>query len=415
MAQSVGNKAMPRDKSLDPGEQFDLTTNSAGEEEEPPRDKGKNRARADLLSSLSDKGDGDGVLLDNLEAARPRDGAWKEVGSASAGANLAEERMGDSSPSKEAQGATNRYNRYKSTRIQDLERKRKKEEEERRKTQEEEARVAKEKTEAKKRKKKEQGAAAAKAQGAQPAATAVGPAPVPKRLSATTPGAVTPNAKRARKTPQTPEQPETLEVPSPAAADDALTAAETSKRPPKRTRGRKASFSNPVASMSAAADTPPAKRRAFAHKVITPGAQGSPAEVFSPTMGLQGLRVEHDELGRFVMPPEKLLQITQNAAAELAASQAAEAMKSLTESGVNHEDNADQCSPSESLSDEESDDNTLQPAFLHATTRKTSAVMPGGAAGTSAKKKITATAFTQRILPAVNTAIPLHIETNHAH
>ncbi|KAJ7823958.1 hypothetical protein B0H14DRAFT_3729505 [Mycena olivaceomarginata] len=346
MAQSTGNKAIPRDKLLDPGEQFDLATNSAGEEEEPPQDKGKNRARADSLSSLSDKGDGDGVLLDDLEGARLRDGTWKEVvdydtdndeqGSASAGANLAEERMGDSSPSKGAQGETNRYDRYKSTRIQDLERKRKKEEEERRKIQEEEARVAKEKTEAKKRKKKEQGAAAAKSQDGQPAATEAGPAPIPKCPSATTPGAVTPNVKRARKTPQTPEQPETLEVPSPVAADEALTAAETSKRPPKRTRGRKVSFSNPVASTSATTDTPPAKRRAFAHKVITPGVQGSPAEVFSPTTGLQGLRVKRDELGRFVMPPEKLLQIIQNAAAELAASQAAEAMKSLTESGVNH-------------------------------------------------------------------------------
>lgn len=38
--------------------------------------------------------------------------------------------------------------------------------------------------------------------------------------------------------------------------------------------------------------------------------------------------------------------------------------------------------------------------------------MPGGGSSTLAKKKITATAFTQRILPAVNTAIPLHIETN---
>jgi hypothetical protein len=38
--------------------------------------------------------------------------------------------------------------------------------------------------------------------------------------------------------------------------------------------------------------------------------------------------------------------------------------------------------------------------------------MPGGAGAASAKKKITATVFTQRILPAVNTAIPLHIETN---
>jgi hypothetical protein len=55
MAQSTGRKAIPRDKSLDLGEQFDL----AGEGEEPPRDKGKNRARADSLSSLSDKGDGD--------------------------------------------------------------------------------------------------------------------------------------------------------------------------------------------------------------------------------------------------------------------------------------------------------------------------------------------------------------------
>jgi hypothetical protein len=60
---------------LDPGEQFDLATNLADEEEEPPWDKGKNRARADSLSSLSDKGDGDSAMLDNLEGARPRDGA----------------------------------------------------------------------------------------------------------------------------------------------------------------------------------------------------------------------------------------------------------------------------------------------------------------------------------------------------
>jgi hypothetical protein len=52
---------------------------------------------------------------------------------------------------------------------------------------------------------------------------------------------------------------------------------------------------------------------------------------------LQGLRVERDELGRFVMPPERLLEIIQSAAAELAASQAAEAMKALTESGANQE------------------------------------------------------------------------------
>jgi hypothetical protein len=71
--------------------------------------------------------------------------------------------------------------------------------------------------------------------------------------------------------------------------------------------------------------------------VITPGAQGSPAEVVSPTTGLQGLRVERDKLGRFVMLPERLLEIIQSAAAELAASQAAKAMKVLTESGTNHE------------------------------------------------------------------------------
>jgi hypothetical protein len=348
MAQSSGHREEPREKSLDPGKQFDLETDLAGEEEELLRSKGKNKARADSLSSLSDKDNGDGVMLDNLEGVRPRNGAWTEVvdddtdndeqGSASAGANLPEECMGDSSPSKEAQGATNRYNHYKSTRIQDLERKRKKEEEDRRKVQEEEARVAKEKTVAKKKKKKEQGASAAKSQGGQPAATEAGPAPIPKCPTATTPGAVTPNAKRVKKSLQMPEQTEMLEVPSPAKADEALVAAEASKRPTKRARGRKVLFSNPVASTSATTDTPPAKRRAFAHKVITPGAQGSPAEVFSPTtMGLQGLRVERDELGRFVMPPERLLEIIQSAAAELAASQAAEAMKTLTESGANHE------------------------------------------------------------------------------
>ncbi|KAJ7894920.1 hypothetical protein B0H14DRAFT_3640701 [Mycena olivaceomarginata] len=308
MAQSSGHREEPREKSLDPGEQFDLETDLAGEEEELLRSKGKNKARADSLSSLSDKDDGDGVMLDNLEGARPR--------ICICGSKLPEECMGDSSPSKEAQGATNRYNRYKSTRIQDLECKRKKEEEDRRK----------EKTVAKKKKKKEQGASAAKSQGGQPAATEAGPAPIPKRPTATTPGAVTPNAKQVKKSLQTPEQTETLEVSSPAEADEALVAAEASKRPTKRARGRKVSFSNPVASTSATTDTPPGEEESIC------------AQVFSPTtMGLQGLRVERNELGRFVMPPERLLEIIQSAAAELAASQAAEAMKMLTESGANHE------------------------------------------------------------------------------
>ncbi|KAJ7877110.1 hypothetical protein B0H14DRAFT_2713265 [Mycena olivaceomarginata] len=285
MAQSTGSKAIPRDKSLDPGEQFDLATDLAGKEEEPPQDK------------------------DKLEGARPRDGTWKEVvdddtdndeqGSASAGANVAEERMGDSSPSKEAQGATKPKN------------------------QEEEERVAREKMEAKKKKKKKEQAAAAKSQGEQLAAEA----------SATTPGTVTPNAKRARKAVQT----ETREVPTPSEAEAALLTAESSKRPAKRARNRKVSFSNPVALADATTDTPPAKRKAFAPKVITPGAQGSPAEAFSPTAGLEGLRDERDEQGCFIMPPERLLQIIQSVAAELAASQTAEAMRLLTETGVEQE------------------------------------------------------------------------------
>ncbi|KAJ7320716.1 hypothetical protein DFH08DRAFT_890070 [Mycena albidolilacea] len=344
MAQSTGSKAIPQEKPLDPGEQFDLETGFAGEEEEPLLDKGKSRARADSLSSVSDKGDGDGVLLENLEGARPRDDAWKEVvdddtdndeqGSASAGANLAEGRLADSSPSKEAQGG---LNRYRSARIKDLERKKKREEEERRKAQEVEALVVKERADAKKRKKKEQGGAAAKSQGGQLAAATFGPSSLSKRPTATTPGTVTPNAKRARKAIQTPEQTEIREVPSPSEADAALLTAESSKRPAKRARNRKVSFSNSVALADATTDAPPAKRKAFAPKVITPGAQGSPAEAFSPTAGLQGLRDEHDEQGRFIMPPERLLQIIQSAAAELAALQTAEAMKVLTESGVDHE------------------------------------------------------------------------------
>ncbi|KAJ7843884.1 hypothetical protein B0H14DRAFT_3688181 [Mycena olivaceomarginata] len=309
MAQSTGNKAIPREKSMDPGEQFDLATNSAGEEEEPPRDKGKNRARADSLSSLSDKGDGDGVMLGDLEGAHPRNGAWKAVvdydtdndeqGSASRGSKSS---RGTHGGFVTVQGGTGAQEKEGGGREKE--------------TQEEEARVAKEKSDAKKRKKKEQGAAAAKSHGGQPAVTEAGPAPVQLH----------PPRKRVRKTPQTPEQLETLEVPSPADADEALVAAEASKRPAKRTRGRKVSFSNPLASTSVTTDTPPGEEES-----------GSPAEVVSPTTGLQGLRVERDKLGRFVMPPERLLEIIQSAAAELAASQAAENMKVLTESGTNHE------------------------------------------------------------------------------
>ncbi|KAJ7786971.1 hypothetical protein B0H14DRAFT_3163548 [Mycena olivaceomarginata] len=72
----------------------------------------------------------------------------------------------------------------------------------------------------------------------------------------------------------------------------------------------------------------------------------------------------------------------------------------------------DQSSPSESASDDDSDDNVLQPAFMQAKAKKVAAIMPGSANRSLAKKKITATEFAQRILPAMNTAIPLHIETN---
>ncbi|KAJ7675170.1 hypothetical protein B0H14DRAFT_3067381, partial [Mycena olivaceomarginata] len=257
-----------------------------------------------------------------------------EQGSASTGANLAEERMGDFLPSKEAQGATNRY---KSTRIQDLERKRKRDEEQRRKTREEEERVAREKTEAKKRKKKEQSSMAAKSQGGQPAAAVSGPSSLPKRPTATTPGTVTPNTKRVRKAIQTPEQTETREVPTSSEAEAALLTAESSKCPVKRARNCKVSFSNPVALADVTTDTPPAKRKVFVPKVITPGAQGSPTEAFSPMAGLQGLRDERDKQGYFIMPPERLLQIIQSAAAELAASQTAEAMRLLMETGVDQE------------------------------------------------------------------------------
>jgi hypothetical protein len=51
---------------------------------------------------------------------------------------------------------------------------------------------------------------------------------------------------------------------------------------------------------------------------------------------------------------------------------------------------------------------------MQKSSKKISAAMPGGVNGPAAKTKITATVFSQRILPAVNvnTAIPLHIETN---
>jgi hypothetical protein len=57
-------------------------------------------------------------------------------------------------------------------------------------------------------------------------------------------------------------------------------------------------------------------------------------------------------------------------------------------------------------------DNVLKPAFMQVKAKRVAAIMPGSANGSLAKKKITATEFTQCILPAVNTAIPLHIETN---
>jgi hypothetical protein len=72
----------------------------------------------------------------------------------------------------------------------------------------------------------------------------------------------------------------------------------------------------------------------------------------------------------------------------------------------------DQSSPSESSSGDDTDDNVLQPAFTQARTKKVTAITPGSMSGSLSKKKITATEFTQRILPVVNTAIPLHIETN---
>jgi hypothetical protein len=122
---------------------------------------------------------------------------------------------------------------------------------------------------------------------------------------------------------QTPEQLEMLEVPSPSEADAALLAAESNKHPAKRGRSRKVSFSNPVVLTGNTMDTPLAKRRAFAYKVITLGVQGSPAEVFSPMAGLEGLRDEHNEQGHFIMPSKRLLQIIQSVAAELAALQKA--------------------------------------------------------------------------------------------
>ncbi|KAJ7863027.1 hypothetical protein B0H14DRAFT_3134046 [Mycena olivaceomarginata] len=343
MSLNTGSKAIRTERSLEPGEEFDLETNAVGQSEVQQLDKGKGRAGTNSPFLASDEGDGDGVPLDDLEEDRLSDGAFQAAeddtdnddrGSASAGANLAEGHLADSSPSKDAQGGTNRY---RSARLQDMERKKMRDEEARRKAQEEEAKAAKEKVDAKKRKKKEQAAAAPKSQGGQQAAAATGSSSLPKRPTATTPGAVTPNAKRVRKAPQTTEQTETLEVPSPSEADAALLTADSSRCTAKRGRPRKVSFSNPVASASATTDTPPAKRRAFAPKVITPGAQGSPAEVFSPSAGLQGLRDERDEQGRFIMPPERLLQIIQSHAAELAASQTAQAMRVLTESGVDYE------------------------------------------------------------------------------
>lgn len=82
---------------------FDLETNFVGEEKERQKfgaSKDKGRARTNLLLSAFDKGDGDSVLLDNLEGMCLRDSAWKEVvdnntdndeqGSVSVGANLTE-------------------------------------------------------------------------------------------------------------------------------------------------------------------------------------------------------------------------------------------------------------------------------------------------------------------------------------
>ncbi|KAJ7366285.1 hypothetical protein DFH08DRAFT_948324 [Mycena albidolilacea] len=311
---------------------------------------------------MFDEGNGDGILLDNLADERLSDGTWKEV-------------IDDDTE----------------------------------KAQEEEARVVKEKVDAKKRKKKEQGAAAAKSQGGQLAAAVSGSNSIPKCLTATTPGTITPNAKRVRKLIQTPEEVELLEVPSPSEAEAAVITVETNKRPAKRTRGHKVSFTNPVASTGETTDTPPAKRKVFVHKVFIPGAQGLPTEAFSLLEGLQGLRDERDEQGHFIMLPERLLQLIQNHAAELVVSQA---MKVLTESGMDHEVKDDQNSSSESLSDDDTGDNILQPTFTQAKAKKVTVMMPGSVNGSLAKKKITATEFTQHISPAVNTAIPLHIGAN---
>lgn len=68
--------------------------------------------------------------------------------------------------------------------------------------------------------------------------------------------------------------------------------------------------------------------------------------------------------------------------------------------------------------DKDTDDSTLQLAFKQKSTikqkstKKVAAIMPGDMSGSLAKKKTMATAFLQCILPAVNTAILLHVENN---
>ncbi|KAJ7744554.1 hypothetical protein B0H14DRAFT_2637277 [Mycena olivaceomarginata] len=324
MAQTMENKTVHREKSLDPGEAFNLEINFVGEEEEQQQtgaSKGKGRARTNLLLSAFNKGQLDGVLLNKLVGVMclPDSGWWQEVvnedseeeqGSASAGAKLSKGKLVDLSPTKEAQSG---LNHVKLARLQKLEQ-RGEAEEEKRKVQEEEVRVAKEKADAKRRKKKEHGTAAAKTQGEQQAAAAPGSTSIPKCPVATIPGTVTPNTKWVRKLVYTPEQTTTLEVPSPSEADIALLAAESSKHPAKRGRGYKVFFSNPVVLTGVTMDTPPVKWRASAPKVITHGVQGPPAEASSPTAGPQGLRDECDEQGHFIMPSERLLQIIQSVA-----------------------------------------------------------------------------------------------------
>ncbi|KAJ7364373.1 hypothetical protein DFH08DRAFT_798721 [Mycena albidolilacea] len=121
-----------------------------------------------------------------------------------------------------------------------------------------------------------------KTQGRQIAVVVSNSSSLPKHPTATMPSTVIPSTKQA----------EMLEVLSPVDTDTAILTAELSKRPGKRSRGCKVSFSNPVTSTSVMMDMPPVKLRAFAHKVVTP--------------------------------------------AELAALQMVQVMKVLTESGVDH-------------------------------------------------------------------------------